>query len=504
VIGHRFAPVLRELQPLSDRFAAAGHRLFLVGGTVRDLLLAEQGDDRVSDHGDHRIADHMITIDHDFDIDATTTARPPEIKQCLLGWADAVWTQGERFGTIAAMKRVPSTSPSAAPNDIVERVYEITTHRAEAYQGDSRKPTVEFSYDIHADLSRRDFTVNAMAIELTPTPAGAGTGIGIGTAAGMDIDALTVIDPFGGQADLIDRVLRTPLGPEASFSDDPLRMLRAARFIARYRLQPDASLLRAVRAMGDRMQIVSAERIRDELGKLLGAPLPGDGLQFVARTGLLQHVVPELVAAESQRDETCHEHLWAHTVALVDAVCPPDQQRAFERRLVRLAALLRPLGPAKARARLLSLRHANDQTHDVGQLIELLAPLLARLVHQDDPWSDGDIRRHVRAAGTLLPALHEMVRAEASVHTGTVAFRLTEGLRSLQARIGAMAQTEPLDDLGPQIDGAQVMAALRVGPGPAVGRALAFLTEVRLDEGLLASSELQIRLEEWWSNHKEK
>lgn len=496
MIGHRFAPVLRELQPLTDRFAAAGHRLFLVGGTVRDLLLADQGDDRV--------VDRVLAIDDDFDIDATTTAHPAQIKQCLQGWADAVWTQGERFGTIAAMKRVPSTSPAAMPGRMIDRVYEITTHRAEAYQGHSRKPTVEFSLDIHADLSRRDFTVNAMAIELTANPVdGHPAGLGTGTAEPVMIDPV-VIDPFGGRTDLTDRVLRTPLGPEASFSDDPLRMLRAARFIARYRLQPDAALLRAVRSMGDRMQIVSAERIRDELGKLLAAPLPGDGLQFVARTGLLQHVVPELVAAVSQTDESCHAHLWDHTVALVDAVRHPDQLHRFQRPLVRLAALLHPLGATKARARLLTLRHANDESRDVVGLIELLTPLLVRLVQQHEPWTDGEVRRHVHAAGRLLHELHELVRAEGRVHTGTIALRLTDGLRTLQARIDDMAQNEPLHDLGPQIDGAQVMAMLGVGPGRAVGQALAFLTEVRLDEGVLASSDLQIRLEEWWNNHVEK
>ena len=216
MIPDRFAPVLAELAPLAARFEAAGHRLYLVGGTVRDLLV---------DSGRQ-----------DFDLDLTTDARPPQIKACLEGWAEALWTQGERFGTIGAK--------------FGDRTYEITTFRAESYTDDSRKPHVTYADEIEVDLGRRDFTVNAMALELTggETP--------------------TLVDPHGGAGDLMQKVLRTPLGPEVSFSDDPLRMLRAARFIAGYDLEPTEALVTAVKEMASRLEIVSAGRIRDEFDKL--------------------------------------------------------------------------------------------------------------------------------------------------------------------------------------------------------------------------------------------
>ncbi|HEY4608377.1 MAG TPA: CCA tRNA nucleotidyltransferase, partial [Ilumatobacteraceae bacterium] len=239
MIPDRFRAVLEELSPLTERFSAAGHHLYLVGGTVRDLL----------------VGDGIETND----FDATTSARPTDIKRCLEGWADAIWTQGERFGTIGAKKG--------------ERIYEITTHRAEAYNDDSRKPHVEFADDIDIDLSRRDFTVNAMALELTTTTP-------------------RLVDPFGGAADLVTRTLRTPLSPEVSFSDDPLRMLRAARFIARYQLQPVPELVDAVTAMHSRLQIVSSERIRDELDKLITVERPGRGLWFLVDTGLAEEFLP--------------------------------------------------------------------------------------------------------------------------------------------------------------------------------------------------------------------
>ena len=474
--GDRFAPVLRELQPLAERFAAAGHRLFLVGGTVRDLLLAGVPDG---------LADAAIdSSDAEFDIDATTTARPDEIKRCLQGWADAIWTQGERFGTIGAMKRVPA----GAAHQTIDRIYEITTHRAEAYDDRSRKPEVEFSFDIEADLSRRDFTVNAMAIELT---------------ASADDDPV-LVDPFGGRHDLDERVLRTPRGPEASFSDDPLRMLRAARFIARYGLQPEPSLLRAVRAMGDRMQIVSAERIRDELDKLLAAEAPGDGLRFVTATGLLQHVAPELIAATSQPDERCHAHLWDHTVALVDAVQRDDGTVEFDRRIVRLAALMRPLGTDRARVRLQALRYSNDDTAAIVGLIDLAGPLLYRLANDDAPWTDADVRRHLRDAAGQRSNLHALIRAQAAVHIEPLASRLRTGLAVLASSIRSLEQRESVDDLGPQLDGAQVMALLGIEPGPVVGDALAHLVRLRLDEGLLANDDLHSRLIQWWNDHKEE
>ncbi|MGD9998996.1 MAG: CCA tRNA nucleotidyltransferase [Ilumatobacteraceae bacterium] len=462
MIGSRFAPVLRDLQPLSDRFGAAGHRLFLVGGTVRDLVLANENG-----------ANQREPLTHEFDIDATTTARPDEIKRFLDGWADAVWTQGERFGTIGATKG--------------GRVYEITTHRAEAYQNHSRKPDVEFSRDIEADLSRRDFTINAMAIELT----------------GLEPEREpTLIDPFGGIHDLAGRILRTPLAPEASFSDDPLRMLRAARFVARYGFEPDAGLLRAVRAMGERLEIVSAERVHDELGKLLQAPRPGRGLRFAGDTGLLQHVAPELAVAGAQEDEPCHDDLWAHTVDLVDAVAAPAGQ-SYDRRIVRWAALLRPLGAERARARMHALRCSNDEVAGATRLIELAGPTLERLA-DGEPWTDAEVRRHLARAGDLRAGLQALMEAESQVLTGSLHHRVQEGLRALADRVDALGRREPLDDLGPQLSGDQVMAILGLSSGPAIGAALARLTDVRLDEGILDGASLESRLREWYDDYVER
>jgi poly(A) polymerase len=456
----RFAAVLHELQPLSERFQEAGHRLYLVGGTVRDILFQELGGAGTPDL---------------FDIDATTTARPDEIKRCLQGWADAVWTQGERFGTIGAIKRQP---PRELAGDPIERVYEITTHRAEAYHDHSRKPEVEFSFDIQADLSRRDFTVNAMAIELTNA-----------APDGQPV----LVDPFGGEADLAARVLRTPLQPQVSFSDDPLRMLRAARFIARYGLQPDQVLLRAVRSMGERMQIVSAERVRDELDKLLAAPSPSEGLRFVTETGLLRHVVPELAAAQSHGDDPCHPHLWAHTVAVVDHIPPAH-------RLARWAALLQPLGPDRALARLRALRHANDDQQAVVTAMRLQTRLSTRFMDQA-PWTDGEVRRFVRDAGQLRDTVRLLIEADAAVRSGPGSVMLRQQSTLLDHRIAGLEATEPLDDLGPQLDGGQVMALLGLKPGRHVGAAIEFLTDVRLDDGVLDTGDLHDRLAKWWSHH---
>ncbi len=272
MIPERFQPVLADLAPLADRFAAAGHRLYLVGGVVRDLMAGRE------------LGAHV-------DLDLTTDAHPPQIKQVLAGWADALWTQGERFGTIGARK--------------ADREYEITTHRAEVYTSDSRKPDVSFAEAIESDLSRRDFTVNAMALEVTSdTPA--------------------LVDPFGGAIDLlVERRLRTPLAPEISFSDDPLRMLRAARFIAGYALEPAPELVAAVGEMAARLEIVSAERIRDEFDKLMTLDHPAPGLWFLVDTGLAEQFLPELPAMRLEQDPIHrHKDVLAHTIAVVENVRP--------------------------------------------------------------------------------------------------------------------------------------------------------------------------------------
>ena len=272
MIPERFAPVLDAVGPLAEAFTAAGHRLYLVGGVVRDLLLG---------------------VEDPTDYDFTTDALPDEILAVLDGFpgVEAVWTQGKRFGTIGSRIRVGRGDRSRVVD------HEITTHRAEAYSPDSRKPEVVFATDIEADLSRRDFTVNAMALSLP--------------------DA-TLVDPFGGTADLAAQVLRTPLAPEESFGDDPLRMLRAARFLTRYRLEPEPALVHAVESMGERLSIVSAERIRDELCRLVVLDDPSPGLWFLADTGLAAQFLPELTAMQLEQDPIHrHKDVLAHTIAVV-------------------------------------------------------------------------------------------------------------------------------------------------------------------------------------------
>jgi len=477
VIPDRFRPVLAELAPLTERFRDAGHRLYLVGGTVRDLIMGGGAGD--------------------VDFDATTTARPAEIKRCLEGWADAIWTQGERFGTIGALRRGRDGAP--------DRVYEITTHRAEAYHDDSRKPDVEFSDSIDADLSRRDFTVNAMALELTA------------------VDPV-LVDPFGGAADLAAKVLRTPIAPEESFADDPLRMLRAARFVARHALTPVPELVAAVRSMSDRLEIVSAERIRDELDKLVTSPHPSAGLWFCIDTGLADRFLPELPAMRLEQDPIHrHKDVLTHTLAVVENVRPPEEQPPgrppFDFRRTRLAALFHDVGKPRTRGyqrgkgvtfhhhdavgarmtrkRLTELRYAND---DVEAITELVALHLRFHTYQMG-WTDSAVRRYVRDAGPLLTELNVLTRCDCTTRNERKAAVLARRMDELEERIAELAAREALDSLRPELDGVQVMELLGIPPGPQVGRALAFLMEVRLDQGLVGDDEIRRRLRAWWADH---
>lgn len=472
MIPERFAPVLAELSPLSERFRDAGHRLYLVGGTVRDLLIG-------------RDLDHL-----ERDYDGTTDARPAEIKRLLDGWADAIWTQGERFGTIGAKRG--------------DRTYEITTHRAEAYHPDSRKPDVEFADAIEADLSRRDFTVNAMALELTS-------------------DAPTLVDPFGGAADLATRTLRTPLGPELSFNDDPLRMLRAARFVAGYQLVPVPELVEAVSSLRHRLSIVSAERIRDELDKLMVVPHPAAGLWFCIDTGLAEEFLPELPAMRLEHDPIHrHKDVLTHTIAVVENVRPPDEQPPerppFDFRRTRLAALFHDVGKPRTRGyqpgkgttfhhhevvgarmtrrRLTELRYSND---DVEAITELVA-LHLRFHTYAMGWSDSAVRRYVRDAGPLLAELNVLTRSDCTTRNEKKAARLSRRMDELEARIAELAAREELAAIRPEMDGNAVMEHLGLTPGPLVGEALAHLLEIRLDEGLLGDDEIRRRLDAWWRN----
>jgi poly(A) polymerase len=466
MVPERFAPVLADLAPLAERFQAAGRRLYLVGGTVRDLLIGREATR---------------------DFDATTDARPPEIKAILSGWADAVWTQGERFGTIGARRG--------------DRDFEITTHRAEAYVPDSRKPDVVFADAVEVDLSRRDFTVNAMALELTT-------------------DAPVLVDPFGGAADLASQVLRTPLRPEESFSDDPLRMLRAARFLTGYRLQPVPELVEAVSGMHHRLSIVSAERIRDELDKLITTDWPGAGLWFVIDTGLAEEFLPELPAMRLEQDPIHrHKDVLSHTIAVVENV-RPDADPDFDFRRTRLAALFHDVGKPKTRGyrrgkgvtfhhhevvgarmtrdRLQALRYPNADVESITRLVELHL----RFHTYRMGWTDSAVRRYVRDAGDLLADLNVLTRCDCTTRNERKAAQLSLRMDELEARIDELAAEEELEAIRPELDGNQVMERLDLRPGPAVGKAMAFLLELRLDEGLLGEDEVGRRLDAWWADQQ--
>jgi poly(A) polymerase len=464
MVPERLAAVLAELAPVAERFEAAGHRLHLVGGTVRDLLLGRSVDE--------------------VDIDLTTDARPDETEALVRPIAESVWLQGKRFGTIGVK--------------VQGRTLEITTHRAEAYRPDSRKPEVRFADAVEADLSRRDFTVNAMALRLSPEA----------TAEGAEL-----IDPFGGAADLAAGRLRTPLDPGTSFTDDPLRMLRAARFIAGYGLRPDDELVAAVRALHDRLEIVSAERIRDELDRLLVVDKPGVGLLFLVDTGLAGEFLPELPAlALAQDPGHRHKDVLAHTIAVVE--------RAPADRILRLAALFHDVGKPKTRSyepggkvtfhhhevvgarmtreRMTALRYPAGDIETVSRLVELHL----RFHGYDEGeggWTDSAVRRYARDAGPLLRALNALTRADCTTRNRRKAAELATRMDRLEARIEALEEAEELAALRPDLDGNQVMDHLGVGPGPVVGEALAFLKELRIEEGPLGEEEARRRLDRWWA-----
>ena len=455
VIPERMQPIVDETAPLAERFQAGGHRIYLVGGIVRDLLMGRD-------------------LTEASDIDLTTNARPADVKRLISGWADAIWTQGERFGTIGCRKGT--------------RTFEITTHRAEAYSPDSRKPEVVYAEDIEADLSRRDFTVNAMALAL-PDPE--------------------LIDPFGGAADLAAGVLRTPLASAESFSDDPLRMLRAARFIAGYGLTPDPALTEAIAPLRDRLAIVSAERIRDELDKLLVVGDPSPGFWFLVETGLVDEFLPELSAMQLEQDPIHrHKDVLAHTIAVVAKTRPE--------RIVRLAALLHDVGKPKtrsigdngvsfhhhevvgarmARDRMRALKYANDDIEAVTKLVYLHL----RFHTYQMGWTDSAVRRFVRDAGPLLSQLIELTRCDCTTRNERKAAMLSGRMDELETRIVELEAREELQAIRPDLDGQQVMDHLGIAPGRAVGQALDVLLEIRLDEGPLGEDEAYRRLDAWWA-----
>jgi poly(A) polymerase len=455
VIPDRLRPVLERVAPLAERFAAQGFSLYLVGGVVRDLLLG-------ADLAGGR------------DIDLTTDARPADTKRIVKGWAESVWTQGERFGTIGCRRDGWD--------------FEITTHRAEAYDPESRKPEVVFADAVEADLSRRDFTVNAMALAL-PDPQ--------------------LIDPFGGAEDLAAGRLRTPLSPEESFSDDPLRMLRAARFVARHDLTPVPELVEAVEKMADRLEIVSAERIRDEFDKLIVVPDPAPGLWFLVDTRLIDHFLPEFSKMRLEQDPIHrHKDVLTHTIAVVGNTRPE--------RIVRLAALFHDVGKPRTRSfdsgkvsfhhhevvgarmtreRMKALKYSTDDIEAVSRLVYLHL----RFHTYSMGWTDAAVRRFVRDAGPLLSELIELTRCDCTTRNERKARTLARRMDDLEERISELAEREELEAIRPDLDGNQVMAHLDLRPGRDVGQALDFLLELRLDEGPLGEEEAYRRLDAWWA-----
>lgn len=436
---------------LAERFADAGHDLYLVGGSVRDALLGRRAPD----------------------LDFTTEARPDRIKEIVEGLG-STYTVGEAFGTIGV-----------ALDD--ERL-EITTFRSELYRDDSRKPRVSYSDDIAEDLSRRDFTVNAIALRiLDPEP----------------------IDPFGGLTDLAAGVLRTPIGPEVSFSDDPLRMLRLFRFVSQLGFAPTAETLAAVVEMADRLAIVSAERIRDEFDKLMLGDHVTIALEGLVGTGLADHFLPELPEMAMEQDpHHHHKDVLAHSIA-VTAKTSPDNLR------LRLAALLHDIGKPdtrefepgggvtfhhhevvgarKARARLKALRYPKDVVADVSRLVFL--HMRPHTFAQG--WTDSAVRRYVRDAGPLLDDLNELVRCDVTTRNRRRAAAIQRRIDELERRIDELAAAEELAGLRPPIDGTQVMAFLDLPPGPRVGEIMEMLTEHRIERGPYDEDEAYRVVAEW-------
>jgi poly(A) polymerase len=456
------AELLRRVAPVADelghRFAAAGHELALVGGPVRDALLRRAGSD----------------------LDLTTDAHPERILEIVDGWADAVWTIGIEFGTVGLRKG--------------DYQLEITTYRSESYDPKSRKPEILYGTSLKEDLARRDFAVNAMAARLP----------------GHEF-----VDLFGGLADLRRRLLRTPGRPETSFGDDPLRMLRAARFAAQLGFTVDPAVAAAMTRMAGRIEIVSAERIRDELSKLLRGAHPRAGLALLVDTGLAAHVLPELPKLRLEIDEHHrHKDVYDHTlIVLEQAIAHEDDGPDL---VLRLAALLHDIGKPKtrsfepggrvsfhhhevvgakiARHRLMELRYPKDVIADVSRLVELHLRFHG---YGTGEWTDSAVRRYVRDAGHLLPRLHKLTRADCTTRNRRKATALSRAYDDLERRIERLAQEEELAKIRPELDGNEIQEILGIKPGPLVGKAWKFLYELRLDRGVIGRAEATRALLDW-------
>jgi len=442
---------------LAQRFKRAGHQLYLVGGSVRDALLGNKSPD----------------------FDFATDAAPDVVREMVSGWHEGTWLQGIEFGTVGVAKD--------------GHRFEITTFRGERYAPESRKPGVQFVSTIEADLARRDFTVNAMAVLLPER---------------------TFVDPFGGVGDLAGKVLRTPGAPEDSFSDDPLRMLRAARFVAQLGLTPDPLLVAAMSAMRDRLSIVSAERIRDELTKLLNTSSPSKGLDLATETGLCDLFMPELPALRLEQDPVHrHKDVYAHTLAVVDKIVATETSPEPDT-VLRMAGLLHDIakpqtrrfgpegvsfhhhevvGAKMARARLSALRYPNDFIDECCHLVEMHL----RFHGFARGWSDSAVRRYVRDAGDSLAKLNQLVRCDCTTRNKMRARELAVAMDSFEERIARLAVEEDIKRMRPPIDGNEVMAHLGVAPGRVIGDALEYLLEIRLDRGEYTREEAFAYLDEW-------
>jgi poly(A) polymerase len=448
---------------LAEAFKAKGFQLALVGGPVRDALLGRLGND----------------------LDFTTDAHPHETKKILKTWADNVWDTGIVFGTVAAKRG--------------ETTVEVTTYRTEKYEEDSRKPDVEFGLTIEGDLSRRDFTVNAMALELTTKEP-------------------KFIDPFGGIDDLAKKILRTPASAQQSFTDDPLRMMRAARFASQLNFEIHPDVLHAMQTMTSRISIISAERIRDEFVKLLMSDNPRIGITILVDTGLATLVLPEIPKLRLEIDEHHHhKDVYEHSITVLEQAISHEDRLGGPNLVIRLAALLHDIGKPKTRnlidgggvsfhhhevvgarlskTRLKALRFDNETIDAVETLIALHLRFHG---YGDGEWTDSAVRRYVRDAGELLVHLHVLTRADCTTRNAKKAERLARTYDGLEARIAKLETEEELSKIRPDLDGAQVMQLLDLRPSADVGKALDFLMELRMERGPLGQERATEELLQWW------
>jgi poly(A) polymerase len=460
------APMALEL---AARFKETGHTLALVGGPVRDAILGRLGND----------------------LDFTTSARPDVTKKILTKWAQSTWDTGAEFGTIAA-KYGDST-------------IEVTTYRSETYDPNSRKPDVDFGDSIEGDLHRRDFTVNAMALELTT-------------------DEPTFIDLFNGVTDLANKTLRTPGKAEDSFSDDPLRMMRAARFVSQLDFAVSPEIIEAITSMSDRISIISAERVREEFTKTLMSANPRKGLALLVDTGLAEKIFPELPKLRLEIDEHHHhKDVYEHTLTVLEQAIALEERLGGPNLVIRLAALFHDIGKPRTRAlipgggvsfhhhevvgsrmtkeRLKALRFSNDVVKDVALLVFLHLRFHG---YGSGEWTDSAVRRYIRDAEHLLTHLHVLTRADCTTRNQRKAAALSATYDSLEERIAALMEQEELEKIRPDLDGIAIMEILGISPSPLVGKAYQHLLDLRMERGPLGTEAATAELLTWWAENGPK